>query len=498
MHKYLNLNSLEDYRLFLQIKSLPRYSFTGRMAWFPDEYAGQLGIKVRKARTSAYTPAEYLYDYQRDISALAIRKQKFAAFWQCGLGKTGLLFEFARHVAALEKRKSVLVVSPLMVIEQTLEERERFYGDSLKIEQVSAADLPAWLAKGRGIGITNYEAIRDGLDQGNLAGVILDESSSLKSAYGKWGTRLIQLGKGLDWKLCLTGTPAPNDRIEYANHAVFLDAFPTVNSFLARFFVNKGQTGERWELKQHALGAFYRALSHWCIFLENPATYGWKDNVANIPPIHVHIEPVELTAEQRQMVFEKTGLLHVGSENLGGITKRSTLSQIAKGHYKGRQIETGKPDFIRGLVDSWPTESTIIWCIYNEEQAALERTFPDAASIQGTTKYEKRRELIADFKAGRRKTLISKADVLGFGLNLQVCTRMIFSGLEDSYEGFWQCVKRANRIGSTCPLNVHLPVTEVEMPMVENVLAKAKRVQGDAEEQERIFKEFGYEMGLVR
>jgi hypothetical protein len=139
--------------------------------------------------------------------------------------------------------------------------------------------LASWTQTTNGeIGITNYDALDEDVDTGSLGALILDESSMLKSHYGKWGQDCIRIGRGLDWKLCLTGTPAPNDRIEYANHAVFLDHYPTVNSFLARFFVNRGKTDERWELKPHALRPFYEALSHWCIFVSNPAVYGWKDN----------------------------------------------------------------------------------------------------------------------------------------------------------------------------------------------------------------------------
>jgi superfamily II DNA or RNA helicase len=267
---------------------------------------------------------------------------------------------------------------------------------------------------------------------------------------------------------------------------VFLDAFPTVNSFLARFFVNRGQTDNRWELKPHALGPFYRALSHWCIFLTNPATYGWRDNAEQVPPIHVHIHDVDLTVEQQGLAFQATGRLF--ADQIGGITSRSVLSQIAKGSHRGESVATEKPAFIRALVDSWPGESTIIWCHYNAEQEAIAATFPNAANIDGSTPLDARLSLIDDFRSGRRRVLISKPRILGFGLNLQVATRQVFSGLQDSYEEFYQAVKRSNRYGSTRPLNVHIPVTEIERPMIETVLRKAARVQADTEEQERIFK----------
>ncbi len=483
-------DGIEDYRRFLAIKDLPKYRILGDVATFPDEYAGTvMGDIIAKAHPEPYEPVSGLFDYQRDISELAIQKRKFAVFADCGLGKTLIMLEFARHAMEHAKGRNVLIVSPLMVIPQTIGEAARFYGDDLPIQRVAASDLDQWIHEPQSsIGITNYEAITKATDQGKIGALILDESSMLKSHYGKWGTHCIDLGRGLDWKLCLTGTPAPNDRIEYANHAVFLDHFPTVNSFLARFFVNRGQTNNRWELKRHAVGPFYRALSHWCLFLSDPSVYGWADNCRTLPPIHVHIHDVPLTKAQRDHMGNELGTMFV--DGIGGIGQRSVISQLAKGHYKGEAVATNKDGFIRDLVESWPDESTLIWCNYNREQDHMERTFPTAASIRGDTGEQDRQDMVDAFKSGSNKIMVSKPKILGFGLNLQVCTRQVFSGLQDSYESYYQAVKRSNRVGSTMPLNVHIPVTELEAPMVENVLRKAKMVESDTKQQQELFMEY--------
>ena len=486
---YLRPNSIADYGRFLAAKRVPRYRVRGRMVTVPEEYAHMVtGSAASVSAPVDYVPSPFLFDYQRDIAIRSIARRKYSIFADCGLGKTLNILEFARHAArVIPSGKCVLIVSPLMVISQTMAEAKRFYGDEIQVQRVAARDLREWLLTGTDrIGITNYDALSDEIQQGRLGALILDESSMLKSHYGAWGTKCIDLGRGLEWKLACTGTPAPNDRIEYANHAVFMDAYPTVNAFLARFFVNRGQTDNRWEIKPHALEPFYRALSDWCIFLTNPATYGWKDNCESVPPMHVHIHDVDLTAQQRTALHETTGALF--AVECGGITSRSQLSQIAKGNYNGESVETLKPAFIRRLVDSWPTESTIIWCIYNREQDTMDAEFPGAASIRGETPLADRERMISDFKAGRTKILISKAKVLGFGLNLQVATRQVFSGLQDSYESYYQAVKRSNRYGATKPLNVHIPITEVERPMIQTVLDKATRIQHDTEEQERIFR----------
>lgn len=486
MNLILDLNTVSGYQTFLKVKSLPVYRFTGREAWFPDEYADRIGIKAPELKAGKYEPKPWLFDYQRDIASMAIRKQKYAVFADCGLGKTPIFLEFARHCASvLPKKKTILIVCPLMVVKQTINEAKRFYGDELPIEQVRSADLPGWMFKGGRIGITNYEAITDEVEQGRLGALILDESSMLKSHYGAWGQRLIELGRGLEWKLAGTGTPAPNDRIEYANHAVLLDHFPTVNSFLAKFFVNRGETSNRWELKPHALRPFYSSLSHWCIFLTNPAVYGWKDNCGTLPPINVHIEEVGTTDEQMSMAQQASGDLF---GTLGGIGSRAKIARIAK----GIGVESLKPQYVVNLADSFPGESSIVWCKYNPEQEMLAKMMPNAGNISGDTPQAERERIIEAFQCGGIRTIISKPKILGLGLNMQICTRQIFSTLQDSYEEYYQAVKRSNRYGSTLPLNVHIPVTSLERPMIETVLRKAARVQADTEEQERLFMEVGF------
>ena len=491
MRVSFDLNSVDDYRRFLAIKQLPKYRIQGRTAEFPDEYAERLGLHATPEAEIVYRPHPAMFDYQRDITRLALEKKRFAFFWDCGLGKTLAFLEWCRHVReVLPEGRKILIVSPLMVVGQTCGEWARFWPDAKPLDVVPASGLRQWLKKKpdpweQNIGITNWDALRDDTEAGCLGALVLDESSMLKSHYGKHGRKAIDLGKGLSWKLACTGTPAPNDRIEYANHAVFLDQFPTVNAFLARYFVNRGQTDNRWELKPHALHPFYRSLSHWCVFLTNPATYGWKDNTENIPPIHVHIHDVEMTDEQERLTMDCTQSLF--AHKIGGITNRAVLAGIGKGFHKGKRIDSRKPAFIRALVESWPDESTIIWCLYNHEQDLIDEQFPEAASIRGETSHEKRMELIDDFKAGHRKVLISKPKILGFGLNLQIATRHVFSGLQDSYESFYQAVKRSNRYGSILDLNVHIPVTPIELPMVETVLRKCKMVQQDTDTQEELF-----------
>lgn len=488
MQLVMNPRCLDSYRTFKQIKQLPAWSMRGRVASFPDEYAARLGVAVETGRTN-YAPDRFLFDYQKAIAATAVERRKYAVFADCGLGKTLILLSFARHAQhAMGPSKRILIITPPLVVPQLIAEAVKFWGDDLPIEKVPASRLAKWLTgHGTRIGVTNYEALKDDTPQGNLGALILDESSILKNHYGNYAGICLRLGEGLEWKLCCTGTPAPNDRIEYANHAVFLDRFPTVNSFLAKYFVNRGQTGERWELKPHALRPFYRSLSDWCIFLSDPSVYGWKDNCETIPPIHTHIHEVPLTEQQKEWIHRELGTLV--AVKAGGISKRAALGQVSKGLWKGERFATNKPQYIADLVGGWrEKESTLVWCLFDHEQESVHAAL-GGDSMDGTTPMKDRMAMVERFKSRESDCLISKPRILGFGLNLQVATRQVFSGLQDSYESYYQCVKRSNRIGSTQPLNVHIPVTELELPMIETVLAKARRVESDTREQEQLFME---------
>lgn len=484
----IQTDRIADYRAFLRIRQLPAYRFRGSVAEYPAEYAAYVsGRDNTPPKPIQYELSPFLFDYQSDITRMALTKRRFAVFADCGLGKTLIFLEWAKHVLqSFGGRRSVLIVSPLMVIGQTIKEARRWYGDDYPIKQVRAAELASWMQTGDGICITNFEALTDEIPQGRIGALVIDESSMLKSHYGKWGAELIRLGRGLDYKLALTGTPAPNDRIEYANHAVFLDVHPTVNSFLARYFINRGQTENRWEIKPHAVKAFYRDLSAWSIFVSNPAVYGWKAHAEELPPIHVHIHDVPLTTEQRDIVHRETGDLFVN--NLGGIASRTRLASVAKGYHKEEEIPTNKVNFIRELVASFKGESTIVWCLYNREQEIIADAIDGCETMTGETSEAERERIIEGFKAGKIRVIVTKPRILGYGLNLQIATRQVFSSLQDSYESYYQAVKRSNRVGSTLPLNVHIPVTDIERPMIDTVLRKAHRVAADTKEQEELFR----------
>ena len=73
---------------------------------------------------------------------------------------------------------------------------------------------------------------------------------------------------------------------------------------------------------------------------------------------------------------------------------------------------------------------------------------------------------------GDIRVLVSKVKILGFGLNLQHCHQVSFVGLSDSYEAYYQAIRRCWRYGQQHPVDVYIVVSDAERGIVANVQRK--------------------------
>ncbi len=502
---------LAGYDLFLRCKKLPEsqlaydwQSDTYTLST-PERFAAQLGAVVARRAAKELPLAEHLFDYQRFIVATALEAKRYAVYADCGLGKTAMFLEWARHVMHRTGGK-VLILSPKNIIPQTMDEDAKFYVDALPIRRLDTRkELIAWLTNGVSeLAITNYEKLIEGQvpELRHLAGLAADESSILKSGGGVIKWNLIKSAKGIEYKLSCTATPAPNDVMEYASQAAFLEKLRTEGEILWTFF-SRDKDNE-WRIKPHAKEGFYRFLASWSIYLRNPAHYGWADNLSAIPAPQFIEREIAATPEQSaeaQKLFASLGAGLFGDKKMG-VRERSKLSQIAKGFiYEGagkekraRRIPAVKPRAVAETIRAEVADvrQTLVWTVFDEESAILSEELGSTAhaTLYGETSDEERAEILERFRKGRPPVLISKASLLGFGMNFQFCGAMVFSGWNDSYEQFYQAIRRAYRYGQTQSLRVHIPfVPELEGMILENVLRKKAGFEADAETQERYYRE---------
>ena len=381
-----------------------------------------------------------LFPYQQDLTRWALAKGSAAIFADTGLGKTFMQLEWARLVGG-----NVLIVAPLAVAHQTIEEAKKLGIEvNYRRHQKDATG---------GITITNYEMVQH-FNPDQFIGVVLDESSILKNYTGKVRTQLIEQFVDTRYKLCCTATPAPNDIAEIANHSEFLGIMSRVE-MLAAFFVHD-QDG--WRLKGHATKPFYRWMASWGMAVKRPSDLGYSNEGFDLPPLTMHDVVVESPWQPDGQLF---------ASHLKGITERAS---VRKATLEARTEAAAA--LINGSDRPW-----IAWVGLNSESDALAKLIPEAAVVEGSQSPEVKADLLHKFVDGTYRVLITKPSIAGFGMNFQHCADMAFVGLSDSYEQYYQAIRRCWRFGQTKPVAAHVIISQPEQHIYANVLAKEQEAE---------------------
>lgn len=434
---------IETYSDLLRIRALPEWHMIGpRIARTDKRLLHIIEAATADETTSWDLLSSFLFDYQRWIVELALDRRRFAVFSTTGTGKTAVQLEWARLVTGQHGGRT-LITAPHAIIPQTIEEAAKFYGDSLTVADLrERSALNSWLSDGTGIGITNHEKLDGATEPLPVRAVVIDESSVLKHSMGARRSAIIAAFRGVPWKLACSATPAPNDRVEYAEHAYFLDVVRSTREFLAAYFVNRDGG---WQLKAHGEDAFYRHLASWSVFMRSPAAYGFSDASDKLPPLDTEYPAVTLTPEQAVAAREwEKGDPSLFGATPGGVTSRIKMMQIGHGFEldgdKGpiRRLPSHKPDAIARIVnEDHPAEQVIMWVTFDEEGEQLARLIPGSVHLSGKTKQAERERVIAGFRTGAEpRVLLLKPRMFGYGLNLQACSVQVFSTITDSFEAW--------------------------------------------------------------
>ena len=407
-------------------------------------------VQNKKIKTEEYgfEPDEIhsaLYDFQRDITSWALRKGKCAVFTMTGTGKTIMQTEWAKQVHN-KTGGNVLILAPLAVSNQTVREAHKI-GLDITLCRTQADVRP-------GVNITNYEMLHH-FDEKEFVGVVLDESSILKAFDGKTRTQIINKFGNTPYRLACTATPAPNDYMELGNHAEFLGVMNRTE-MLAMFFVHDGGETQKWRLKGHAQKDFWEWVASWACVLTKPSDLGYEDNGFDLPKLNIYEHVVE-SAKQKYTLFA---------------VPASTLQERQQAK---RDSLVERVDRCVDIIGREPRDKWLIWCNLNIEQDLLKKKFGSAAlSIQGSTPNDQKVELEKEWREGNVPILITKPSVFGYGMNWQHCRNMAFVGISDSFEQYFQAVRRCWRFGQTQPVQAHLIISEEEGAIKLNITRKEK------------------------
>jgi len=422
-----------------------------------DAYERFLERKAIKDIPTGFDAGELnqkLFPFQADIVRWALRRGRAALFCDTGLGKTAMQLEWARRVCEQSGGK-VLILAPLAVAPQTVREAVKF-GIPNVCYRRSQSDVTD------GITVANYEMLEH-FDASEFVGVVLDESSILKAYDGKTRGLIIETFAETAYKLACTATPAPNDHMELGNHSEFIGAMSR-SEMLSMFFVHDGGETQKWRLKGHAQSRFWEWMCSWAAMVKSPSDLGYSDDGFILPPLRVHdvVVETESDAKDGQLFAEPAATLQ---ERIRA-RRDSTSARVEK-----------CADIVNGQDGQW-----IVWCNLNAESEACRKTISGAVEIRGSDSREKKEQAIVDFLAGDIRVLVSKSSIFGFGLNLQCCSNMAFVGMNDSWEGYYQAVRRCWRFGQKNPVDVYRISADMEGAVIENLNRKERDAERMSQE----------------
>lgn len=388
------------------------------------------------------TYPDQIFDHQRAIVSWACRRGRAGVFMDTGLGKTITQLTWGDQVQR-HTDGYVILLAPLAVAHQTEREADKFGINARFIEWEEQAQEP-------GIYITNYEKLGH-FDRETWSGVILDESSILKGMNGRIRAQITEFFSDTPYRLSCTATPSPNDFMELGTQSEFLGIMSQLE-MLAMFFIHdtSGGTGD-WRLKHHGKAKFWKWLSTWCVFMRTPADIGFNTDGYDLPPVDYHQYVIETEA--------KNGLFVEPAQSL------SERNQARRETVEARCRQAA--DIVNSL-----DEPAVVWCHLNDESALLTELIEGAVEVKGSDKPEHKTKAMLDYADGNIKCMVTKPKIAGFGMNWQSSRHCVFVGLSDSWESYYQAIRRQWRFGQTETVHCHVVSADIEGAVVENIRRK--------------------------
>jgi len=386
------------------------------------------------------------FEYQKDIVQWALRKGKAAMFSDCGTGKSLMQLDFADQVCRRNGGNS-LIVAPLAVAEQTMREGEKF-GIRSKVCRTQQDIAP-------GINITNYEMLEH-FDARAFDCVVLDESSILKSFTSSTRNLLIDKFHDTPYKLCCTATPSPNDHTELGNHAEFLGIMSR-SEMLATYFIHDGSDTSKWRLKGYGEKRFWEWVATWAVCVRNPEDLGYSNNGFVLPKLHMIEHVIESSLEDYELIARRAETLQERRE-----ARKKSMDM---------RVRTAKE------LTERDAEQYVVWCDFNDESTALRKAMPECTEVVGSDSPQKKADAAAGFADGSIRILVSKPSIYGFGMNWQNCHNIIFCGLSDSFEQFYQALRRCWRYGQMHDVSAHVIISERELNILDNIKQKQQQME---------------------
>lgn len=420
------------------------------------EYADFVSRKLALVQPSGIAkPSELhpsLFPHQKALVRWSLSRGRSAIFADTGLGKARMSLAWAKGVHEYTNRP-VLMLEPPAVGWQMAKE-----GAAIGID-VNVCRDGADVREG--INVTNYERLHR-FNPSDFSGVVLGESSCIKHHDAKTFRALTDAFSRTEFKLPESATPAPNDWTELGTHAEFL-GICSRQEMLAEYFTHDGGDTSVWRLKGHAREQFWRWVSSWGAMVRKPSDLGFDDSAYILPALHLHEHHVEVDMPTNGMLFAM---------------EAQTLSERREA--RRMSMEDRVRECVK-RVNAEPGEAWVVWCDLNDESDMLTKAIDGAIEVRGSMDLEDKEDRLRAFSEGKARVIVTKPSIAGHGLNWQHSARMAFVGVTDSYEAYYQAVRRIWRFGQQRECHVHIFASKAEGAIVANLKRKEREAAQMAE-----------------
>jgi len=399
---------------------------------------------------------ERAFDFQEFTIEKAIVRGRNANFLDTGLGKTLVQLSLAYNVA-LKTNKRVLILTPLAVAFQFIQEAEK-----IGIDDIEYSKDGKFTKK---IVVCNYERLHY-FDRNDFVCIIGDESSILKNFDGKIKDQVTAFAKKMPYRFLSTATPSPNDFIELGTSSEFLGHMGYMD-MLTKFFKNNQNSvdstnrniGEKFYLKPHAEKYFFAWVNQWSIMAKMPSdlSVNFSNERYQLPELITNTHEVK----NRSMI------------NIDGQIQMFVPIAKSMTEVRHEQKQTEKERCEKAVLLS-ENKVSVYWCNTNQESKFLREMDRNSVEIIGSQSIEKKEEILIAFSKGEIDRIITKAKITGFGLNWQHCNHSTFFPTW-SYEQYYQALRRFWRFGQKEKVTFNLVISDGQKRVIDALNQKTKK-----------------------
>jgi SNF2 family DNA or RNA helicase len=286
--------------------------------------------------------------------------------------------------------------------------------------------------------------------------VVIDESSSFKSASSQRFKALKKVRTLTDRMVQLTGTPSPNGLIDIWSQMFLLDGGErlgkTMSAYKMRFF-QTGHNGYTLKPVNNADKIIHRLIDDMVISLNVDDYLQMPERIDTVMRVNM---PLARLAEYKQL--ERDFIMQINDAEIvayNAATLAGRLLQMCNGAMytdelkNWTEIHTAKLDALDEILEDNQDENLLIAYNYKTDLIRLKARYPDAVVLDNDP------DIITRWNNGEIKMLLTHPASAGHGLNLQHggCI-IVWFGLNWSLELYQQFNGRLHRQGQTKPVRV--------------------------------------------